>query len=57
VRNREKNRPQAAEAGETACPTIDSKQRALVALAVSPADFDFFAASDGVCSAAGLLKG
>jgi hypothetical protein len=31
-----------AEAGETACPTIDCKQLALVAQAVSPADFDFF---------------
>jgi hypothetical protein len=27
--------------GETACPTIDSKQLALVAQALSPADFDF----------------
>jgi hypothetical protein len=37
----------AAGAGETACPTIDSTQPALVAQAVSPADFDFFTASDG----------
>jgi hypothetical protein len=41
-----KNRPQAAGAGKTACPTVDSKQLALVAQAVSPADFDFFTASN-----------
>jgi hypothetical protein len=45
ARSCEKLRPQAAGAGETACPTIDSKQLALVAQAVSPGDFDFFTAS------------
>ena len=40
LRVREKSRPQAAGAGETACPGIDCKQLALVAQAVSPADFE-----------------
>jgi hypothetical protein len=49
-----KNRPQAAEADETVCPTIGSKRLALVAQALSPAVFDFFTASKrvvhfGVC--------
>jgi len=44
---RNQKRLLAAESGETACPTIDSKQLALVAQAVSPADFDFFTASNG----------
>jgi hypothetical protein len=34
-----KNRPQADETGESACPTIGSKQLALVAQAVSPGGF------------------
>jgi hypothetical protein len=46
-----KNRPQAAEADETVCPTIGSKRLALVAQALSPAVFDFFTASEGADAA------
>jgi hypothetical protein len=46
-----KNRPQAAKADETVCPTIGSKRLALVAQALSPAVFDFFTASQGAVTA------
>jgi hypothetical protein len=42
-----KNRPHAAKAGETACPTSGNTGLALVEQAVSPASRDFFTASQG----------
>jgi len=42
-----KNRPQAAEAGETARPTVGNTGLAVVAQALSPAAFDFFSPSNG----------
>ena len=43
-----KNRPHAAKAGETACPTIGNTGLAVVAQALSPAAFDFFSAPQKV---------
>jgi hypothetical protein len=45
-----KNRPHAAKAGETACPTIGNTGLAVVAQALSPAAFEFFSAPQGVGS-------
>jgi hypothetical protein len=53
----EKDRPRAVEASEPPCSTIDSKQLALVAQAVSPADFDFFPASHATGGACPPLSG
>jgi hypothetical protein len=51
-----KNRPQAAEAGETACPTVGNTGLAVVAQALSPAAFDFFTASKQAVPYANFCK-
>ena len=52
-----KNRPQAGEAGETACPISESTGLVVVAQAVSPAHLDFLTAREGAVSGSYLARG